>query len=115
MKLNQQLTIIPSKINIERFKPFYLLKNEQSNIKSVKSVKKKSQNRSRFWDLNTNSKFKTYSIGKISVEVTASKTSKAVSAILFPLVSKSGFISTNSMQTTFLLSIIWLIMAMTSY
>ncbi len=37
-------------MNIERFKPFYLLKNEQSNAKSVKSVKEKSQNLDRFWD-----------------------------------------------------------------
>lgn len=31
-------------MNIARFKPFYLLKNKQSNTKSVKSVKNKSQN-----------------------------------------------------------------------
>lgn len=37
-------------MNIARFKPFYLLKNEQSITKSVKSVKKKSQNPSGFWD-----------------------------------------------------------------
>lgn len=31
-------------MNIARFKPFYLLKKEQSNTKSVKSVKQKTQN-----------------------------------------------------------------------
>lgn len=37
-------------MNIARFKPLNLLKNEQSNTKSVKFVKKKSQNLDRFWD-----------------------------------------------------------------
>lgn len=31
-------------MNIAGFKPFYLLKNEQSNPKSVNSLKKKTQN-----------------------------------------------------------------------
>jgi hypothetical protein len=36
-------------MNIARLKPFYLLKNEQSDSKSIKFTKNKTQNLVRFW------------------------------------------------------------------